>query len=77
MDKKLFVLMTILVAFSLIIILFLNQFVGIEGSAIKSVKKVRCLNPKIALKYINEYGCERIYEDPKCTEQGKVEVICD
>ena len=36
----------------------------------------QCMGPKAALKFINEQGCERIFEDPRCEEKGLVEIRC-
>jgi len=38
--------------------------------------QTKCLKPRAALKFIQNKGCTRIYEDIKCFEAGKIEVQC-
>ena len=73
MEKKtIFVIVIILIAIGVFLIIKYGP--SMTGAAVAGQKK--CLSPKAALNFINEKGCVRIYEDPKCAEQGKVEVQC-
>ena len=47
---------------------------NITAAAVAGQKK--CMNAKPALKFINEKGCHRIYDDPECEAKGKVEIQC-
>ena len=64
------------VAFVLLIVVFMayGGLGGITSASILGQKK--CVSPKAALNFIDKYGCERVYDDPKCEEQGKVEIQC-
>jgi len=68
------------VVIAVVILLILGIFVAIyQGPQITSATvagQTKCVGARAALKFINEKGCERIYEDSKCEEQGLVEVRC-
>ena len=38
--------------------------------------QTKCVGANAALKFINEFDCERIYESEKCAKRGLVEVQC-
>jgi hypothetical protein len=64
---------------AVIIIILLGIFVIVKfGPSITSaaIGVKLCVSPEAALEYINEKGCERVYEDPTCESQNKVEIRC-
>ena len=74
MEKKKVIFAIVIVVILLGIFLVIKYGPSMTGAAIAGQKK--CLSPKAALTFINDKGCTRIYEDPKCEERGKVEVQC-
>ena len=74
MEKKKVIFVIVIVVILISVFLVIKYGPTMTGAAIAGQKK--CLSPKAALNFINEKGCQRIYEDPKCEEQGKVEVQC-
>lgn len=70
--KKRIAFLLVFLLLSLVLVLYLDGG-EITGNAVKSGK--RCLNPKVALRYI-EQGCTRIYDSQDCIDKGKVEVSC-
>lgn len=63
----------------LLVILMAGVFITVKyGPAITAavVGGDKCVSPAEALIFINEKDCTRIYESPKCSEQGKVQVQC-
>lgn len=78
-DNKVKEIVTVLVILailigSLLLIIRVNSESNLTGSIVAG--KTFCQSPTAALKSINEKGCVRIYEDPKCEANGRVEISC-
>jgi len=40
------------------------------------IGQTKCVGANAAMNFINDKGCERINEDPKCEERGLIEIRC-
>ena len=74
--KRLMIMIVILILIVTASFILLSGNVYDEITAASVSGQTKCVGAKAALKFINERGCERIYEDQKCAEQGLVEVRC-
>jgi hypothetical protein len=74
--KRLTIVIAILILIIIASFLLLSGNVYDEITAASVSGQTKCVGAKAALKFINERGCERIYEDSKCAERGLVEVRC-
>ena len=74
MKQRIFILAMII--FALLVIAFMANegLTGLTSASVVGQKK--CVGANAALKFINEKGCERIYDDPECAEKGLVEIQC-
>jgi len=67
---------------AIVVIIIIGAFIvndnsnSITSASIFVDQKTQCVEADEALRLINEKGCERIYEDSECAEQGLVKVKC-
>ena len=75
--RKLSLIISAIIGIILIMILaFATQQTSENITGASVTGQVKCLPAKAALKFINDKGCERIYEDQGCADKGKVEIRC-
>ncbi len=65
-----------LVALAIIMggMILISNSPSITSAAVAGQRK--CVGASAALKFIQEKGCERVYESEKCEKQGLVEIQC-
>jgi|GEM_PF-5238535 len=74
MKKKIVIVAAVILVLLVIAFMANEGLFGITSASVVGQKK--CVSPKAALGFIEKYGCQRIYDDPRCEEQGKVEIQC-
>ena len=71
-NKIIYILAVVVILIGAVILVNVNP--SITSATVAGQKK--CVGAEAALKFINEKGCVRVYDDLNCEEKGLVEVQC-